>query len=84
MAKFGALTKKKQEDIEMTNQKPVRNLDVYATAKEADEAYYLMCHRHNCYSCEYGSRRGNINCAIAWLYAEAGKDAERQVREEAK
>ena len=64
--------------VEREKKKPVRNLDVYATAKEADEAYYLMCHRHNCYSCEHGHRIGNINCAIAWLYAEAdaaGKEA---------
>ena len=67
-----------REAVKREKQKPMRNCDVYKTAKEADEAYYLMCHRHNCYSCEHGHRIGNINCAIAWLYAEAdaaGKEA---------
>ncbi len=64
--------------IEREKRKPVRNLDVYKTAKEADKAYEHMCFGKKCDSCNYGHGKTKVNCSIAWLYAEAdaaGKEA---------
>ena len=56
--------------IEREKCKPVRNLDKYKTANEATKWFKEMCNGiSNCVDCHFRYD----NCAIAWLYEEAGK-----------
>lgn len=60
-------------------QKPVRNCDRFATAKEAQEAFNKFCSSINCEKCKHDQKPGGSFCWFSWLYAEAdvaGKEAE--------
>lgn len=60
--------------IERESQKPVRNCDKYATAKNAMGAYRAMCKNLDCKHCRFGSRKGIEDCIVSWLYAAAEKE----------
>lgn len=56
--------------------KPIRNVDGYATAEEADKAFNEMCRSHKfCKGCPFKESSILADCHFTWLYAKA--DAER-------
>lgn len=61
--------------IASEKRKPVRNLDRFATADEAAEAYECFrkfCSKVSCSECRFFGR--GIPCVLAWLYEEAEKE----------
>lgn len=71
--------------VKREKQKPVRNCDRYATAKEAQEAFFRICKSHDdCDGCQIEKIRDEAsyqaNCMMCWVYAaadEAGKGGEK-------
>lgn len=69
-----------REAVKSEKQKPVRNVDRYATAEEASRAFVKMCRSHKyCVGCPFREATIEAECVIAWLYAaaDAGKEAAR-------
>lgn len=62
-----------RDAIEREKAKPFRNCDKYKTVGEAQKAYNKQCHENTCKFCPFNTSYGS--CSIAWLYAEAEKDA---------
>lgn len=55
--------------------KPVRNFDRYKTSDEAYDGFKKMCDGiDKCEHCRFRSCDSICRCAVAWLYAEAGKE----------
>ena len=62
--------------VEREKRKPVRNCDKYRTKKEAYKGFREVCDgMGNCESCLFLDCESVSECAIAYLYAEAKKEA---------
>lgn len=57
--------------IDREKEKPVRNCDRFATAKEA----YKVLEKSWCSHCRFADC--GIPCVLAWIYSEAEKEGER-------
>ena len=63
--------------IEHEKHKQVCNLERFATDMDAHEAFIKFCDNQMCKNCRFGNRSKRSGCAIAWLYANAGKEEAR-------
>ena len=57
--------------------RPMRNYDLYPTAREAAIAHNAYCAKIKCCGCPLGKY---YNCALGWLYLEV-KDTEGKANE---
>lgn len=63
-----------REAVKAERERPKRNSGAYANAEDASTAFWRFCERHGmlkggCNNCPInGERRGNVPCAIAWMF----------------